>query len=101
MDGWLQDLKVGWRSLARTPGFTLVVVLVMGLAIGVNTMVFSIANAFLFRTLATLRADAPLGVDAAALRWTGPRTSLAAWSERLGAPALHGRAAALAATPGR
>ena len=51
MDGWLQDLKVSWRSLARTPGFTVVVVLVMGLGIGVNTMVFNIANAFLFRTL--------------------------------------------------
>ena len=51
MDGWLQDIKVSWRSLARTPGFTAVVVLVMGLGIGVNTMVFNIANAFLFRTL--------------------------------------------------
>src|SRR5262245_28009189 len=51
MSGWLQDLKVGWRSLMRTPGFTIVVVLVMGLGIGVNTMVFNIANAFLFRPL--------------------------------------------------
>ena len=33
MDGWIQDLKVGWRSLARTPGFTIVVVL-MPFAIG-------------------------------------------------------------------
>ena len=51
MNGWLQDLRVGWRSLARTPGFTIVVVLVMGLGIGANTMVFNIVNAFLFRTL--------------------------------------------------
>jgi 5'-3' exonuclease len=52
----------------------------------------------LFRTLATLRADAPIGVDVDGLRWTGPHTDFAAWSTRLGAAALHERATALAAT---
>jgi 5'-3' exonuclease len=54
-------------------------------------------RALLFRTLATLRADAPIGADVDALRWTGPRDEFAAWSERLGTPALHERAAILAA----
>jgi 5'-3' exonuclease len=54
-------------------------------------------RALLFRKLATLRADAPIGVDVDALRWRGPRAEFAAWSTRLGAPALHERAAALAA----
>jgi 5'-3' exonuclease len=54
-------------------------------------------RAMLFRVLATLREDAPLGVDVDGLRWRGPRPELAAWAERLGAPALHARAAALAA----
>jgi 5'-3' exonuclease len=54
-------------------------------------------RALLFRTLATLRPDAPLGVDVDGLRWTGPRPAFAGWAERLGAPALHERAAALAA----
>lgn len=49
-------------------------------------------RALLFRELATLRADAPIGADVDALRWTGPRTEFAAWSERLGAPTLHERA---------
>jgi len=53
--------------------------------------------ALLFRHLATLRTDAPLGVDVNGLRWTGPRAGFAAWSERLGAPTLHERATALAA----
>jgi len=44
-----QDLKVGWRSLARTPDFALVVVVILGLGIGATTVIFSIANAFLFR----------------------------------------------------
>ena len=54
-------------------------------------------QALLFRRLATLRTDAPLGVDVDGLRWRGPRPAFAAWAERLGAPALHERAARLAA----
>ena len=54
-------------------------------------------RALLFRTLARLRTDAPIGVDVDALRWRGPRADFAAWSERLGAPQLHARAATLAA----
>ena len=49
-------------------------------------------RALLFRELATLRADAPLGVDVDALRWCGPRAEFASWAERLGAPELHARA---------
>jgi 5'-3' exonuclease len=55
-------------------------------------------HAMLFRELATLRADAPIGADVDALRWTGPRPDFAAWSERLGTPPLQERAARLAAT---
>ena len=54
-------------------------------------------RALLFRELATLRADAPIGVDVDALRWTGPRAEFEAWSERLGAPAPPKRASMLAA----
>jgi len=55
-------------------------------------------RALLFRELATLRADAPIGADVDALRWTGPRADFAAWSERLGTPPLHERASQLAAS---
>ena len=55
-------------------------------------------RALLFRELATLRMDAPIGVDVDGLRWTGPRDDFAAWAERFGAPALHERAARLAST---
>jgi len=54
-------------------------------------------RALLFRELATLRTDAPIGADVVALRWTGPRAELAAWATRLGAPVLLERAARLAA----
>jgi 5'-3' exonuclease len=54
-------------------------------------------RALLFRELATLRRDAPIGVDVDGLRWTGPRPDFKAWATRLGAPTLTERAAKLAA----
>jgi len=54
-------------------------------------------RALLFRELATLRTDAPIGVDVDGLRWMGPRAAFATWAERLGTPTLHERASALAA----
>jgi 5'-3' exonuclease len=62
------------------------------------TLVEQWERALLFRRLATLRADAPIGVDVNGLRWNGPRAEFAAWAERLGAPMLHERAVKLAAT---
>ena len=53
-------------------------------------------RALLFRTLATLRADAPIGADVDALRWAGPLAGFAEWAGRLRAPGLPQRAAALA-----
>ena len=50
-------------------------------------------RARLFRRLATLREDAPIGVDVDGLHWAGPRKEFAAWSERLGLPSLLERAA--------
>jgi len=53
-------------------------------------------EALLFRTLATLRRDAPIHADVDALSWTGPRPDFRAWSARLGTPSLHERASRLA-----
>jgi 5'-3' exonuclease len=57
-------------------------------------------RARLFRTLSTLRVDAPIGVDVDALGWTGPRPAFVAWSERLGPPSLYERAMKLAVARG-
>jgi 5'-3' exonuclease len=62
------------------------------------TLVEQRERARLFRTLATLRVDAPIGVDVDGLRWTGPRPDFAVWAARLGTPALHERTARLAAS---
>nr|MDQ2660054.1 ABC transporter permease [Verrucomicrobiota bacterium] len=47
----LHDLRLAFRSLVKTPGFTLVALITVALAIGASTAVFSLVNALLLRPL--------------------------------------------------
>jgi predicted permease len=64
LENLVRDTRLAWRSLWRTPGFTVVAVLVLGVGIGVVSGAFSLINIMAFKPIAIDEPERVLGVYA-------------------------------------
>ena len=74
-DVW-RDLRFAVRSLARTPGFTVVALLVIAVGIGVNTAVFSVVNAVLLKPLTYPNPESMVNIVTTSDRGSLPLASI-------------------------
>ena len=51
LEGLFRDVGFGLRMLLKTPGFTVVAIIALGLGVGANTAIFSLVNGVLLRPL--------------------------------------------------
>jgi putative ABC transport system permease protein len=65
MPSVLKDLKFACRLLARNPGLTAAIVLILALAIGANTAIFSVVSSALLRHMPWKNVDRMVLVDEA------------------------------------
>ena len=63
VEGLLQDLRFSVRVLRKSPGFTLVTILTLALAIGANAVVFGLLNAVILRPLNVPKAESLYGIQ--------------------------------------
>jgi len=63
IDNTLRDVRYAWRILKKSPGFALVAILTLTLAIGANAVVFGILNGLILRPLNAPHAENLYGTE--------------------------------------
>jgi predicted permease len=71
-DHFWHDVRYGLRMLRKTPGFTMMAVVTLGLGIGANTAIFSVVNALLLKNLPYAH---PERMGTIYMRTTGPQAA--------------------------
>ncbi len=74
----MQDVRFGGRLLAKSPGFTLVAVLTLALAIGANAVVFSVLNGLVLRPL-----HVPDAKSLATIEWGSDKVPILSYPDYL------------------
>src|SRR6266404_9445993 len=69
MDSIWKDVRYAVRVLAKSPGFTAVVVLSLALGIGANTAIFSLVNTFVLRPMPVDDPDRLVALYVTAPNW--------------------------------
>jgi putative ABC transport system permease protein len=64
----MSELKMAVRQLLRTPGFTILALIILGLGIGANTAMFSLINVLLFKPLTIEHPDELVRVHSRSLK---------------------------------
>ena len=57
METFLQDVRFGFRALAKSPGFASVAILTLALGIGANPAIFSVVNGLFLHTPGVKQPD--------------------------------------------
>ena len=59
----IRDLRFAWRRLARSPGFSATVILLLGLTLGANASMFSVLYGLLYKPLPFAGSDRIVALD--------------------------------------
>src|SRR5260370_18989728 len=68
----VQDLAFTFRLLRKSPGFTIAVILTLGVGIGINVAIYSVVHAVLLSALPYPEADRLVAISEAAGRNVSP-----------------------------